>query len=313
MVEDSSDGDSDYDTAAAETPEHTLYDRACMGMTQPLRLLYAQTLLDNGARVDEKHGAMRDTALRAATVRRDYMMMALLLRNEADPDMGTNTGCTPLHMAAWLGDLTAVRLLYDAAANVSLTTRLGYTPLDYALRAPTPAALEMVAFLVNTMGADVNARNPRTGATTLRHAVEATPNNGVSSVEVIVLLVKCGADVCAADSSGVTPLHAMCAPAKRDLLRLLLSQGEALYARDNSDNNNNTAPSQPPLLTDVLEHMKTLQRHLAFAQGRLRAQSVVSTIPLELMSGIMAHHTYPRDAHMRQVQAIATAALGWSR
>ncbi|KAJ1467193.1 ankyrin repeat-containing domain protein [Baffinella frigidus] len=241
--------------------------------------------------------------------------------------MGTNTGCTPLHVAAWLGDMTAARLLYDAAANVSLVTRLGYTPLDYALRAPTPMALEMVAFLVNTMGADVNARNPRTEATTLRHAVEENPNNRVVSVEVIVLLVQCGADVCAADSMGVTPLHATSMPAKRDLLRLLLSQGDALSTR----NNNTTAPhplaaaaavphnattppplpSQSLLLAEVLAHMKTLQRHLAFAQGRLRAQSVVSAIPLELMSVIMSHHTHPRDEHMRQVQAIAMAALGW--
>jgi ankyrin repeat protein len=64
-------------------------------------------------------------------------------------------GSTPLHTAAWRGDLAMARLLITAGAHVDISdSRYGETPLHSAARGVEPA---MMAFLLKT-GADPQAR-----------------------------------------------------------------------------------------------------------------------------------------------------------
>jgi ankyrin repeat protein len=65
------------------------------------------------------------------------------------------TGATPLHTAAWRGDLAMARLLIDAGARINvLDDRSGETPLHSAARGAEPA---MLVFLLEA-GADPRAR-----------------------------------------------------------------------------------------------------------------------------------------------------------
>jgi len=65
------------------------------------------------------------------------------------------TGATPLHTAAWRGDLAMARLLIDAGAHINvLNDRSGETPLHSAARGAEPA---MLMFLLEA-GADPRAR-----------------------------------------------------------------------------------------------------------------------------------------------------------
>jgi ankyrin repeat protein len=64
-------------------------------------------------------------------------------------------GSTPLHTAAWRGDLAMARLLIQAGARIDVIDfRSGETPLHSAARGVEPA---MIKFLLET-GADPNAR-----------------------------------------------------------------------------------------------------------------------------------------------------------
>ena len=284
---------SDEDTSDDEGDEPALYRAVWDGQTE-----IAQRLIRCGADVDERYGLTQDTALRAAVVRGNSSMIALLLANGADPDLGTHHGTSPIHMAAWKGYTHQASLLISGAANVSGVTHAGYTPLDYALRAPSP---EMMRLLLHN-GAFVDARHPVTGATTLRHAVQAAHNRPLASRESICVLIEHGANVSSADRLGVTPLYIAAIEKNRDFLLLLLEMGGQYSTRD---------PANLSLLYQVLDFMGVLERNLAFAGGRRRIGTMVDHMPREMMSMITSYHTKPRNEHEQMVAEIALVALGW--
>lgn len=50
-----------------------------------------------------------------------------------EPNARDDQGATPLHQAAWEGDLPLIRRLLEAGADPSITdTRFGSTPLEWA-------------------------------------------------------------------------------------------------------------------------------------------------------------------------------------
>lgn len=284
---------SDESTSDDEEHEPALYCAACTGDIE-----VAQRLIERGADVDERHGLSRDTALRIATARGHSLMISLLLRSGADPDIGSSWGTSPMHMAAWKGYTHQAQLLVTGAANVSCVTNAGYTPLDYALRAPSP---EMVRLLLHN-GAFIDARHSVTGATTLRHAVQSTENRPLASREVICVLIEQGANVSSADLLGVTPLYITAIEKNRDYLLLLLEKGVQYSTRD---------PTNLSQLYQVIDFMCILQRNLVFASGRRRIGTVMQNIPLEMISIITSYHTRPKNEYERMVAKIALVALGW--
>jgi ankyrin repeat protein len=122
---------------------------------------------------------------------------------------------TPLHWAAFLGDLQMVKLLISKGADLNPVDHSYGTPLHLAAE---QARVEVVKFLLNK-GARVNVSNPSWGHTPLHRAawgpvvsrfgqeakdLGADPNPDYK--KIIALLVAEGAEINVRDHEGETPL-----------------------------------------------------------------------------------------------------------
>jgi ankyrin repeat protein len=73
------------------------------------------------------HSAVADDAGTAAKE-----IVRLLLDAGADPNAPSASGGTPLHTAAFTGDVEMVRLLMNAGGNPDIADTKGMTPIDLA-------------------------------------------------------------------------------------------------------------------------------------------------------------------------------------
>ena len=103
---------------------------------------------------------------------------------EADVNAKTENGWTPLHFAAWKGNLEAVKLLTAKDADVNVKMKYGY---------PSSAPTEKYQ-----RSWDINLAG---GKTPLYFAVES------GNLEIVKLLVSKGADVNAQNDNGITPFE----------------------------------------------------------------------------------------------------------
>ena len=139
----------------------------------------------------------------------------LLIAHGVDVDVNSSGGLTPLMHAVERGQDRMVRLLVEAGADVSAKgDEVGITPLHLAARND---AQEAARVLVGA-DADVNAKNEN-GQTPLHiAAVESGP-------EMVALLLDAGADPKQADKKGYTALHVWAVNGDPDTLTLLLDAG----------------------------------------------------------------------------------------
>lgn len=91
-----------------------------------------QAALDAGANVDCK-GQGGYTPLFRAMAQRHNRIATKLLQYGAAPDVVTDFGSTPLHMAAFLGDVEGMELLLDYGASVEVRNDSGSTPFHNAV------------------------------------------------------------------------------------------------------------------------------------------------------------------------------------
>jgi ankyrin repeat protein len=125
---------------------------------------------------------------------KDPAMVRLLVAHGANPDgTGGSTYRTPLMAAAARGNLTVVRALVAAGADVNQRDKLGFTALLLAtadLRSGVLPGAEgpygQVIRVLLESGADVNARHPK-GATALAMA-ERSPH-----AKIVQILKRAGA------------------------------------------------------------------------------------------------------------------------
>jgi ankyrin repeat protein len=160
---------------------------------------------------------------------------------------------TPLHIAAYLGDVKTVRLLVKMGGNVRAQGADRGTPLHLAA---AKGHAEIVSLLVK-MGGDVQARDVHentplhfaaergqteavrvlveNGANVLAHAGEGgTPLHcaaGAGHAETVRVLVEMGTDVHAPSANGLTPLHFATAGGHTETVRVLVEKGGDLHAR----------------------------------------------------------------------------------
>jgi ankyrin repeat protein len=200
------------------------------------------------------------TPLFAALARRHFWTAKHLRYNGADVNVPNDDRETPLHSAAWYGDLEVVRVLLDYKVDVNARCRENWTVIHYVSHGPPPGypvpphygpqLLADVARLLLVHGADINAR-VEDGRTPLHVAAES------GTVEVVRVLLEHGANVGAEDNQCRTPLHAAAEDGEDGVVRVLLEHGANVGAKDNQGR----TPFQIASVNGDDEIMKLLSEH----------------------------------------------------
>ncbi|XP_076869067.1 ankyrin-2 isoform X2 [Brachyhypopomus gauderio] len=149
-------------------------------------------------------GRVRLPALHIAARKDDTRSAALLLQNDHNADVQskmmvnrtTESGFTPLHIAAHYGNVNVSTLLLNRGAAVDFTARNGITPLHVASKRGNT---NMVALLLDR-GAQIDAKT-RDGLTPLHCAARSGHD---ATVE---LLLEREAPILARTKNGLSPLH----------------------------------------------------------------------------------------------------------
>uniref|UniRef100_A0A8C6LA07 Ankyrin 2a, neuronal n=1 Tax=Nothobranchius furzeri TaxID=105023 RepID=A0A8C6LA07_NOTFU len=164
-------------------------------------------------------GKVRLPALHIAARKDDTKSAALLLQNDHNADVQskmmvnrtTESGFTPLHIAAHYGNVNVSTLLLNRGAAVDFTARNGITPLHVASKRGNT---NMVALLLDR-GAQIDAKT-RDGLTPLHCAARSGHD---ASVE---LLLEKGAPILARTKNGLSPLHMSAQGDHIECVKLLL-------------------------------------------------------------------------------------------
>ena len=218
----------------------------------------AKLLRQNGANPYIRGYGMR-TPLHSAAYYGDLEVVQKLIEYDADVSAKDDSGCTPLYVASEgqnLKDRSVLRFLLEHGADVGARTKSGRTPLH---KASAFGALE-VARLLLEHGADVNAR--AVGGMTPLHEASS------GSLEVTRLLLECGADVNARTEGGSTPLHNASSsgyPRQEEVLRVLLEHGADVEVRRTRDD---WTPLYKAMYCGSLEVVRVLLEHGADVNAR---------------------------------------------
>ncbi|RVE60131.1 hypothetical protein OJAV_G00177840 [Oryzias javanicus] len=153
---------------------------------------------------NDTKGKVRLPALHIAARKDDTKSAALLLQNDHNADVQskmmvnrtTESGFTPLHIAAHYGNVNVATLLLNRGAAVDFTARNGITPLHVASKRGNT---NMVRLLLDR-GSLIDAKT-RDGLTPLHCAARSGHE---TSVEV---LLEKGAPLLARTKNGLSPLH----------------------------------------------------------------------------------------------------------
>ena len=143
--------------------------------------------------------AAEDVQLPEAAMRGEIEVVRSLLKQDIDVNSAQGDGMTALHWAALKDKLEMARLLMEAGANITATTRLGdLTPLFLAC---THGDVAMIDLLLEA-GGDPNTANIVNGQTALMRAAASGDADGVGR------LLEAGAEVNAREKVRALPRHA---------------------------------------------------------------------------------------------------------
>ncbi|NXI37116.1 ANK2 protein, partial [Galbula dea] len=152
---------------------------------------------------NDTKGKVRLPALHIAARKDDTKSAALLLQNDHNADVqskvtpaATESGFTPLHIAAHYGNVNVATLLLNRGAAVDFTARNGITPLHVASKRGNT---NMVKLLLDR-GGQIDAKT-RDGLTPLHCAARSGHD------QVVELLLERGAPLLARTKNGLSPLH----------------------------------------------------------------------------------------------------------
>uniref|UniRef100_A0A9J8B0U7 Ankyrin 2 n=1 Tax=Cyprinus carpio carpio TaxID=630221 RepID=A0A9J8B0U7_CYPCA len=153
---------------------------------------------------NDTKGKVRLPALHIAARKDDTKSAALLLQNDHNADVQskmmvnrtTESGFTPLHIAAHYGNGNVATLLLNRGAAVDFTARNGITPLHVASKRGNT---NMVHLLLDR-GGQIDAKT-RDGLTPLHCAARSGHDTAVE------LLLERGAPMLARTKNGLSPLH----------------------------------------------------------------------------------------------------------
>ncbi|XP_034945835.1 ankyrin-1 isoform X2 [Chelonus insularis] len=163
-----------------------------------------ETLLGYGAEVHVRGGKLRETPLHIAARVLDGDRCALmLLKSGAGPNLTTDDGQTPVHVAASHGNLATLRLLLEDGGDPMYKSKNGETPLHLACRGCKSAVVShLIDFVKENRGAEVATSyvNSLTneGASALHYAAQIEPTEVLepgNDRAVVRALLENGADV----------------------------------------------------------------------------------------------------------------------
>ena len=185
---------------------------ALNGAVRREKLENARILIASGADVNWKYDGY--TPLCEAARRNNYLLIKLLLENNADPEIGeTSRGEKPLFMGSSEKDPRIVDLLIQHGASVDAPRYDGRTALFEAIESGSIANAKILI----ENGADVNWNN-YDDLTPLMYAIER------ESLNMVVLLVENGADVNAMRKNGWTILQMAKRTNHSQIINYLISQ-----------------------------------------------------------------------------------------
>ncbi|CAM9394450.1 unnamed protein product [Ectocarpus sp. 8 AP-2014] len=167
-----------------------------------------------------------------------------LINAGEDVNASSTPGVRPLHEACSKGHLEVVTVLIKAGADLSASDTRGFTPLLMAFMEQTEAGEITdvfntphvmvhrdrkfeIAAVLVDGGADVNAADTH-GLTPLHLAAA-----DYSNCKIVTKLIKAGADVNAANTDGLTPLHAAAFDSSHcEIVTKLIEAGADVHAED---------------------------------------------------------------------------------
>ncbi|XP_077061208.1 ankyrin-2 isoform X1 [Siphateles boraxobius] len=149
-------------------------------------------------------GKVRLPALHIAARKDDTKSAALLLQNDHNADVQskmmvnrtTESGFTPLHIAAHYGNVNVATLLLNRGAAVDFTARNGITPLHVASKRGNTNMIDLLL----DRGSQIDAKT-RDGLTPLHCAARSGHDPAVE------ILLEKGAPILARTKNGLSPLH----------------------------------------------------------------------------------------------------------
>jgi hypothetical protein len=151
--------------------------------------------------------------------------LAFIIENNANVNIQTASGATPLHEATRSGHLSIMETLLNNGANINMQDANGNSALHIA----SPPALALrVTNLLLSRGANPNLRDDH-GDTPLHVAIHLN-----RPTQVIESLLLAGADVTARDIAGKTPLYIAIEKSRIHLIPLLLDFRSDIFAVDNN-------------------------------------------------------------------------------
>jgi len=175
------------------------------------------------------------------------------LAEDGLPAVIDDNGGTPLHYAAGYGNLKIIDFLLACGVDINAQNTSGDTPLHYAMRQEAEYLDFDVVRILLKNSANLNAVN-KSKRTPLDVAIESEradanfvellilhgakinpdwPDLFLRRTEIESLLIENGADVAAKFGPGdITALHRAASENRVDLMRLLISHGADLEARD---------------------------------------------------------------------------------
>lgn len=198
-------------------------------------------LLTQGhASVDVRCPANEWTPLFFALAKGHEAAALALLVAGADMDTVDADGTPIIHVLARLDAAQGIRVLIEHGVDIESRSGagVGATPLFAATSSPPVTGDSGVPacealLLLLECGADIGARDS-SGSSALHCAVGRVDGNDVAAAAVAQLLVAFGADVNARDAEGRTPLHRAAGEGREACVRLLLESGGDVGVKDNA-------------------------------------------------------------------------------
>eukprot|EP00210_Caulerpa_lentillifera_P009480 g9040.t1 len=181
---------------------------------------FVDILLARGANPNLQETELKWAALHKAAFHGNAAIVELLLKANAEVDLLTSDGDTPLHVAAWKGHAHIAKLLLDAGAGKNIGRKDNQTPLFVA----TAYHNNEVAMVLIEAGCIINCMD-RHGRTPL-HNVGTYKDTQLASI-----LLDYGADVLVQNNSGDTPLHLSALRGNLKMFGLFVRRGADLWIR----------------------------------------------------------------------------------